>query len=261
MGWTNLFKANSIEQTLMKRKKGVFHVDPMLTGQNLRNVIKVFRMVELPFVWKEKEILRENNPNSPFHKMPKSVFKKERAHLERVLKLRNGIAAAKEKELKFRQESLNKRPYKGFNDLLKKNLPFLLKPQRFNLDAEVRVKKSSKMVSDFVKEVPKVKSNQFGRKGQEKVKNLMEDKIVDSGFILSINKNVQRERQIEKDQRVKEDEKKKADEKTKKYAEIQDKANKEFDKSTSTTSTTTSKTVNNEKKNNKDNSSSSGDDD
>ena len=48
--------------------------------------------------------------------------------------------------------------------------------------------RSRKMVAEFVKEVPKNKNISFGRRNQERVKNLMEDKVIDTANVLESQK-------------------------------------------------------------------------
>ena len=180
MPWTQLFKVKSFEQALKPRKK-LFHIDPILCGSGLNKVKRVFHMTDIPFVWDAKELIRDNNPNSPFHKFPKSIGKIERRYTERLMKLRTGIQTAKDKELKYRQESLNKRPYRGLEQLMKLTMPFMVKQTALKSEGDYGGKvKSRKMVAEFVKEVPKNKNITFGRRNQERVKNLMEDKIIDT---------------------------------------------------------------------------------
>ncbi len=83
-------------------------------------------MTKLRIVWDDKEIINENNPISPYHILPKSIIKNEKAICERILKLRQGIASAKEKKLKYRQETLNKRNFKGISDVIKKIMPYMI---------------------------------------------------------------------------------------------------------------------------------------
>jgi hypothetical protein len=184
MPWTQLFKVKSFEQAL-KPRRNLFHIDPILTGASLHKVKKVFKMTEIPFVWDAKELIRDNNPNSPYHKFPKSIGKIERKYQDRVIKLRSGIMLAKEKELKYRQESLNKRPYRGMEQLIKLTMPFMVKQTAMKAEGDFGGKvRSRKMVAEFVKEVPKNKNISFGRRNQERVKNLMEDKVIDTGNVL-----------------------------------------------------------------------------
>lgn len=211
MPWTQLFKVNNFSQAFAKRRKGVFHVDPIIPKRKMYKIRGVFRMVDIPFIYKEKEIMRENNANSPYHKFPKGVLKKERAWMERVLKIRQGIESAKEKELKHRQESLNKRPYRGVNELIKKTMPFLLKQTQMKVEGDVFRKKSTKMVSDFVKEVPKMKNQGYGRRVQERVKNLMDDKILDTSTIIEAQKKSQREKQSQSEIKFKPEDKNKVE--------------------------------------------------
>jgi hypothetical protein len=212
MVWTNLFKAKSFDKALKPRKK-LFHIDPLIHGKGLQQVKQVFRMVDLPFVWSEKEILRENNPNSCYHKFPRHFERDENKKAERIAKLRAGLASAKEKELKYRQDRLNKRHLAGMFNLFKLTMPFMIKQQSTKLDADVPKKKTRKMLSDYVKEVPKNKTNiTFGRRSQEKVKNLMVDGVIDVTGINEANKQRQRDQQKLRDKKIKEVENKKTQE-------------------------------------------------
>jgi len=208
MTWIQLFKSSSFEAALKKRRKNYFHVDPILKGKQLKFVKNLFNMTKLPFVWDDKEIVKENNPHSPYHKLPKSIVKKEKERYERILKLRQGIASAKEKELKYRQESLNKRSFKGINDIIKKTMPFMIKQTQVRLEGEFRTSKGRKLVAEHIKEIPRMKNVDFGRRGQEKVKNLMEDSIVS---VNSINENLKQIQKNKQESKQKEEDKKKAE--------------------------------------------------
>jgi Txe/YoeB family toxin of Txe-Axe toxin-antitoxin module len=208
MTWIQLFKSNSIDAALQKRRKNYFHVDPILKGQHLKFVKNLFTMTKLPFVWDDKEIIKENNPISPYHKLPKSIIKTEKARFERILKLRQGIASAKEKELKYRQESLNKRTFRGINEVIKKTMPFMIKQTQIKLEGESRGGKSRKLVAEHVRDVPRLKNVDFGRRHQEKVKNLFEDNIMSAN---SITDNLKQNQKNKQEIKQKEVEKKKAD--------------------------------------------------
>jgi hypothetical protein len=197
MSWIQLFKVNSFEQALAKRKKRVFHVDPILKGRPLRHVIKVFNMVDMPFVWKEKCILRENNRNSPYHKFPRGVQKRESKYIERVLKLRQGIITAKEKELKWRQEYLQKRPLKGIDLFIKSVMPYFIKQSPL-LMQESGEKRKRKAVSEFVKDVPKLKSPEFNRREQEKYKVMVINEVVGPDTLTNSKKAMDKKREAAK---------------------------------------------------------------
>lgn len=208
MTWIQLFKSNSIESALKKRTKNYFHVDPILKGRQLKFVKNLFTMTKLPFVWDDKQIVKENNAHSPYHKLPKSIIKKEKQRFERIMKLRQGIASAKEKELKHRQDTLNKRNFRGINDVIKKTMPFMIKQTQVKLEGEIRASKSRKLVAEHIKEVPRMKNVDFGRRGQEKVKNLLEDKIMS---VNTINDSLKQQQKAKQETKQKEEEKKKAD--------------------------------------------------
>jgi Txe/YoeB family toxin of Txe-Axe toxin-antitoxin module len=94
------------------------------------------------------------------------------------LKLRQGIASAQEKELKYRQETFNKRTFKSISDVIKKTMPFMIKQTQVKIQGEMRGGKSRKLVEDHVIDVPRLKNVDFGRREQEKVKNLLQDNIM-----------------------------------------------------------------------------------
>jgi hypothetical protein len=213
MVWTNLFKAKSFDKALKPRKR-LFHIDPLIHGKGLQQVKQVFRMVELPFVWSEKEILRDNNHKSCYHKFPKNFARIENRKAERIAKLRAGLESSKEKELKYRQDRLNKRYLRGMFNLFKLTMPYMIKQQAVKHDLDVPKQKSRKMLSDYVKEVPKNKTIMFGRRNQEQVKNLMVDGVIDVSGITAANKKRQREQQILRDKKIKEDENRKKQEKS-----------------------------------------------
>lgn len=177
MSWIQLFKVKSFEDALKKRTKGVFHVDPILKGNKLRQVVKVFDMVKLPFVFKEKLALKENNPNSPYHKFPKGIAKKNKQYIERVLKIRQGIITSREKEIKWRNENLQSRPVKGMDLFIKSAMPYIIKQAAVTRIGEA-YKARRKTVSEFVRDVPKLKDPEFNRRAQEKYKILVENDLI-----------------------------------------------------------------------------------
>lgn len=177
MSWLKLFRFGSFESAMASTRKNNFHVEPALKGLGLTKVKHVFKMVNVPFVFRDKDALNEHNMKSPYHKFPRGIEKRERAYVQRVAKIRAGIASSMERELKYRQESLNKRPYKGINELIKKTMPFLIKQTTFKAEDRGGRSNTRKIVPDSVKGVPKGNVS-MTRKSKEQLKNMMDDGII-----------------------------------------------------------------------------------
>jgi hypothetical protein len=231
MTFLELFRTKSFPIALATRKSKYFNVDPILKGKELRNIKDMFNMVDLPFIYDDKEVVKTNNMNSPYHKRPKSLEKKEKNIIKKVAKVRIGLFNAKEKELKWRQESLNKRKYRGICGMLKKIMPFMIKQEAGPKAIGPGGPKSRKIVAESVKGVPKV-GKFVRRKSKEQFKELMDSNLVD----VTMMNNTQQEAANEKNQKKqvaqsKKDKRFKApeDEATKEIQQEAEKRNKEGD--------------------------------
>lgn len=212
MVWTKLFKVNSFEKGLKPTKK-LFHIDPLFHGKGLRQVKKVFKMVDLPFVWCQKEIMKENNIKSCYNNFPKKYDKREAERYEKIAKLRGALEISEVKGNKYRQERLDKRAMGGLYGDIVEFLPHLLKLEKqikqvkpIDGAPSEEKRKFNSMVANHIKDIPKSKLIKFGRKEKEMTKNLMEDTIVDITKVEETNKEQQRESQLKRDQKKKEEE-------------------------------------------------------
>jgi hypothetical protein len=228
MSWIQLFKVTSFGKALKMRRSGIFPAPPLLHGHPLNKVKKVFSDCEIPFYFHKKKAQGLNNIDSPYHKLPKGIAKDEQRYAERVLKLRQGLANAKEKELKWRQEYLNRRPYKGVNELIKKIMPFVIKQQAIKLDEDRRRGGGGrKMVSEHVKGVPRGQKTMTKSK-KEVVKVMMDNKIISptmltamaKGKSLTSKKGISDKQKDKKEQETKALEQKKREEQKKKDAKL-----------------------------------------
>jgi hypothetical protein len=178
MTWLELFRTKSFPIALAKRRSQYYHIDPILKGKELRQVKDMFTMVDLPFIYDDREVIKENNMNSPYHKRPKSLEKREKAFVKKVAKVRIGLFNAKEKELKWRQDAINKRKYKGITELLKKVMPFMIKQEASTKMGGPSGGKSKKPVAESVKGVPKT-GKFVRRKSKEQFKEMMDTNLID----------------------------------------------------------------------------------
>jgi hypothetical protein len=113
-----------------------------------------------------------------YHKFPKKFGKQETYILTRMAKLRNNLIISKERELKVRQEKINKQKLTGLDKAFKELIPFLIKPQKVTKILDEDKKKTRKKESDYVKGIP-VFNKVVKRKDQEKMKNLLVDGIAE----------------------------------------------------------------------------------
>jgi hypothetical protein len=226
MTFLEFFRTKDFPTALAKRRSKFFHIDPILKGKELRQVKTMFHMTQVPFIYDDKEVIVENNMKSPYHKRPKGLDKFERAYLKRVANIRIGLFNAKEKELKWRQESLNKRKYKGIADMLKKIMPFMIRQrdQAKNKAIAGGPSKSRKQVAESVKGVPKGHKT-TRRKTKEQMKELIDSDIVDMSSMTNQKKEEANQKNKEKQQTEKKKDQRFKDE-DKAVKDIQEEAEK-----------------------------------
>jgi hypothetical protein len=172
MVWTKLFRYN-LEESLKAKKVGLYTRPSAISGREKLKVIKLFDQLNVPFIYCYKTYLRRfNNLKSPYHRLPNGLAKKEKIYYEKLKRVRAALASMSERELKIKQELLNKRKMGGINDVLKKIYPFVLKPTReSSRDSSLEMSggKRRKMISEHVVGVPKLNIH-VSRKDKEKIK-------------------------------------------------------------------------------------------
>jgi hypothetical protein len=186
MTWLELFKTLNFKQAFAGRRKRNMYMNPILNGRAKTRIRNIFESVNLPFIYREKSIIGGNNMKSPYHNVPKGIAKRETALLKKYAKVRIGLFNAMEKEHKFRQDTLNKRKYTGLCDLLKKVMPFVVKPQT-SKGKGVGGSRKLKAVSESIKGVPKAHLS-ARRNIKEQMKELMSSDMVDTN-LLHANRN------------------------------------------------------------------------
>ena len=116
MVWLNLFKVNSIKEGLKVRKSGYgTTIAPRIAGRNKVMLRGLFNMTNMPFLYNRKDIIGTSMTQYPA--LNKKILKKEEKRIEKITKLRAGIAQAIVKTDAYKQDMADKRPYKGL-DLL-----------------------------------------------------------------------------------------------------------------------------------------------
>ena len=204
MTWLELFRTQNFRQAFAGRRKGYMYMNPILNNRAQGRIRHLFESVNLPFIYREKSIIGGNNMKSPYHNVPKGIAKRETALLKKYAKVRIGLFNAMEKEHKFRQDTLNKRKYTGLCDLLKKVMPFVVKPQTSKRGSEGGSRKL-KAVSESIKGVPKAHSS-ARRNIKEQMKELMTSDMVDTS-LLNANRadeaNLKNQKKIEEEKNKK----------------------------------------------------------
>jgi len=200
MVWTRLFKIKSIEEAMLPKLVNNYYRKPIIAGKSLAKVRKVFSYARLPFIYQKQYVNKINNPISPYHKFPKKFGMRETAVIAKMSKLKISLANSMEREIKVRQEQLNKRKLKGMDQILKELMPFFIKPQKVVKIQDDEKKKSRKKVAEYLKGVPKGNIG-TSRKLHEKMKNYMiegyvaaEDIEKNKGAPKSKNPNAQDEK-------------------------------------------------------------------
>lgn len=191
MGWLSLYKAKSFESGMkMTMTANGFKRKPLIDKFGKRQLRCVFNMAGLNYFYKKSDIIP--NPNSPYHVLPKGVLKKEKEYINKVSKLRAGIATALDKTEKYRQERVNKRRFTGLDKqmheayiyLAGKNISALttekLDEDDINYQEEAPKKKNTtRMVSQFTKLSKSYRD--MGKIQRELIQNYMESKYIRMG--------------------------------------------------------------------------------
>ena len=116
MVWLQLFKKQSLEQGMKRKCISGVGLSSNERAWGIKDRLKLrwaFNMCNLPFYFRKQSII--SNPNSPFHKLPKGILKKEKKYIYKLSQLREGITQALEKTEKFRQERYNKKKLTGLD--------------------------------------------------------------------------------------------------------------------------------------------------
>jgi len=189
MTWVKFFRAKTIEQTLSKQKKGDIYLNPLIRGGDRLLLKKMFNLAQTRFVFDNSLKRIGNNMDSPFHKFPKGIKKEENLLYKRITKVRMGIVNAKEKELKWRQEFINKRKYRGLPLVIRGIMPTLIKQSSIKADrGSGSGGNSRKVIAESVKGVPKVQKDTT-RKQKEHFKNFMDDSVISQKVVQNMVSN------------------------------------------------------------------------
>lgn len=116
--WTRLLHLN-IEKATKHVKVGKYWLAPALSRRYQAMLAKEFRKAGLPNILKAP---RDDSKNAR-HTKPKGNEYEMYERALRQQKILANLTRVDEDVLKYRQEMLNKRPYKGFDRLLKEALP------------------------------------------------------------------------------------------------------------------------------------------
>lgn len=178
MVWSRLFKMNDIPTALKPIQKNGFWRKPDLSGRDLGKLKSFFRKFDIPFIFQEKYVTPHGVKNSSYDIFPKGLLKKESNQLKRYSKVRMALYRSKERELKARQDLVNKRKVGGIHHMLRCLYPFMIKASKANVH---RIgggggQSSRKVIPDSIKGVPKAKG--LVRKQKEIIKNYMDDNLI-----------------------------------------------------------------------------------
>lgn len=183
MTWVKFFRGKSIEQAMQKTKKGDIFVNPILRGNNKLQLKQMFNIAQTRFIFGENLKRFGNNMDSPFHKFPTGIKKQENQLYKRITKIRIGLINSKEKELKWRQDFMNKRGYKGTPQMIRGIMPSLIKQSNVKAEKGFSSGQSNKkVIAESVKGVPKVQKD-VTRKSKEHFKNFMDDSVISSKIV------------------------------------------------------------------------------
>lgn len=189
MTWVKFFRAKSIEQALSKQKKGDIYLNPLIKGGDRLFLKRMFSLAQTRFVFDTSLKRIGNNMDSPFHKFPKGIKKEENLLYKRITKVRMGIINAKEKELKWRQEFINKRKYRGLPQVIRGIMPTLIKQSTIKTERGAGSGGNArKVIAESVKGVPKVQKDTT-RKQKEHFKNFMDDSIISQKVVQNMVSN------------------------------------------------------------------------
>jgi hypothetical protein len=189
MTWVKFFRTKSIEQAITSQKKGDILLNPLIRGGDRLFLKRMFNLAQTRFVFDTSLKRIGNNMDSPFHKFPKGIKKEENLLYKRITKVRLGIINAKEKELKWRQDFLNKRKYRGMPQVIRGIMPTLIKQSAVkNERSGGSAGNSRKVVAESVKGVPKVQKDTT-RKQKEHFKNFMDDSVISQKTVQNMISN------------------------------------------------------------------------
>jgi hypothetical protein len=178
MTWVKFFRSKSIEQSLKSTKKGDIYINPLMKGNNKLQLKQMFNMAKTRFIFEENMKKFGNNMDSPFHKFPRGILKEENLLHKRITKIRLGLINSKEKEFKWRQDFMNKRPYRGTPQAIRGIMPSLIKQTAIKVERSMGGgQNNKKVIAESVKGVPKVQKD-VTRKSKEHFKNLMDDSVI-----------------------------------------------------------------------------------
>ena len=154
-----------------------------MKGNNKLQLKQMFNIAQTRFIFEQNMKKFGNNMDSPYHKFPTGIRKEENQLYKRITKIRLGLINAKEKEIKWRQDFINKRGYGGTPQMIRGIMPSLIKQS--NQKAERGFGgggNSKKVIAESVKGVPKVQKD-VTRKSKEHFKNFMDDSITASKIV------------------------------------------------------------------------------
>lgn len=178
MTWVKFFRSKTIESTLKSSKKGDIYINPLMKGNNKLQLKQMFNIAKTRFIFDENMKRFGNNMDSPYHKFPKGIQKDENQLYKRITKIRLGLINSKEKEFKWRQDFINKRPYRGTPQMIRGIMPHLIKQSTNKTERLMSGgSNSKKVIAESVKGVPKVQKD-VTRKSKEHFKNLMDDSVI-----------------------------------------------------------------------------------
>ncbi len=189
MTWVKFFRTKSIETALSTNKKADIYVNPLINGTNRLLLKNMFNLAQTRFLFDTSIKRMGNNMDSPFHKFPKGIKKQENLLYKRITKVRLGIINAKEKEMKWRQDFINKRKYRGLPAIIRGIMPSLIKQGNIKTERGGGAGGNArKVIAESVKGVPKVQKDTT-RKQKEHFKNFMDDAIISSKVVNNIVSN------------------------------------------------------------------------
>jgi len=189
MTWVKFFRAKSIETALSSQRKGNIHINPLIKGANRLLLKHMFNLSQTRFSFDSSLKRIGNNMDSPFHKFPKGIKKQENLLYKRITKVRLGIINAKEKELKWRQDFINKRKYRGIPAMIRGIMPTLIKQSAIKTERSGGAGQNSrKVIAESVKGVPKVQKDTT-RKQKEHFKNFIDDAVISAKVVNNLVSN------------------------------------------------------------------------
>ena len=116
--WSRLIYLD-LKKSFNPVKKGVVWRPPFLTAKYRRRLIKEFRKVNLPIFFTKIK----TNENNNYQKKPRNSKYELFAKPEKEHHIRTAILKADEEIMKFRQQFLNNRKYKGVDRMFQEIMP------------------------------------------------------------------------------------------------------------------------------------------